>query len=257
MPYQDKAKQKEAQKRWEEKNRKGKQHKIWWAYLYEDSAPENFIDLMRESGIEGLAMKHDRDTTTAGELKETHWHVVVRFSHAVQAKEAKEVLTSFGCKEASVQYRDSWTAVARYLCHLDDPNKYQYDPADIVEFGGADYLNAINRTADKYRVVSEMCDWAKNNQCYSFNKLVDFARENNMEWFMALADNSAIFMREYLKSYRYDVLAGETEENFRVEPGESSVPAGFGTLCHSPGVPNPEPRTWTARTGVDNYEAKG
>ena len=116
---------------------------------------------MRESGMEGLAMKHDRDVTAAGEVKEAHWHVVVRFSHAVQAKEAKEVLTSFGCKEASVQYRDSWTAVARYLCHMDDPNKAQYNPADVVEFGGADYLAAINRAADKYRIISEMCDWAK------------------------------------------------------------------------------------------------
>ena len=118
----------EAQRRYEEKNRKGKQRTIWWAYLYEDSAPENFLDLMRESGMEGLAMKHDRDVTAAGEVKEAHWHVVVRFSHAVQAKEAKEVLTSFGCKEASVQYRDSWTAVARYLCHMDDPNRRNTTP---------------------------------------------------------------------------------------------------------------------------------
>jgi hypothetical protein len=56
-----------------------------------------------------------------------------------------------------------------------------------------------------------MCDWAKTNRVYSFNKLVDYARAENLEWFMALADNSAIFMREYLKSYRYDLLAGEEE----------------------------------------------
>ena len=211
MPYKDPEKQREAQRRYEEKNRKGKQRTIWWAYLYEDSAPENFLDLMRESGMEGLAMKHDRDVTAAGEVKEAHWHVVVRFSHAVQAKEAKEVLTSFGCKEASVQYRDSWTAVARYLCHMDDPNKFQYNPADVVEFGGADYLAAINRAADKYRIISEMCDWAKENRIYSFNKLVDYARANELEWFMALSDNCAIFMREYLKSYRYDLLSGEEE----------------------------------------------
>lgn len=202
---------KEKKAEWERKNRSGKVRKIWWGYLYEDSAPDNFLDLMRESGMEGLAMKHDRDVTAAGEIKEKHWHVVVRFSHAVQAKEAKDILTSFGCKEASVQYRDNWAAVARYLCHLDDPNKVQYDPADVVEFGGADYLAAINRTADKYRIIAEMCDWAKTNRVYSFNKLVDYARVENLEWFMALADNSAIFMREYLKSYRYDLLAGEEE----------------------------------------------
>lgn len=208
MPYKDPEKQKAAQKKWEQENRKGKLHKVWWGYLYEDSAPENFLDLMRESGMEGLAMKHDKDVTAAGEVKEAHWHVVVRFSHAVQARDAKEVLTSFGVKEPSIQYRDSWTAVARYLCHMDDPNKAQYDPGEVVEFGGADYLAAINRAADKYRIVSEMCDWAKANRIYSFNKLVDYARQENMEWFIALADNSAIFMREYLKSYRYDVLEG-------------------------------------------------
>lgn len=212
MPYKDPEKQREAQRRYEEKNRKGKQHKIYWAYLYEDSAPDNFLDLIRESGYEGLAMKHDRDTTAAGEVKEPHWHVIVHFSHAVAAKEAKEVLTSFGCKEKSVQYRDSWTAVARYLCHMDDPNKFQYNPADVVEFGGADYLDAINRSADKYRIVAEMCAWCKENRVYSFNRLVDYARDENLEWFMALCDNCAIFMREYLKSYRYDILEGAAEE---------------------------------------------
>ena len=54
MPYKDPEKQREAQRRYEEKNRKGKQRTIWWAYLYEDSAPENYLDLMRESGMEGL-----------------------------------------------------------------------------------------------------------------------------------------------------------------------------------------------------------
>ena len=37
------------------------------------------------------------------------------------------------------------------------------------------------------------------------------ARANELEWFMALSDNCAIFMREYLKSYRYDLLSGEEE----------------------------------------------
>ena len=210
MPYKDPEKQREAQRRYEEKNRKGKQRTIWWAYLYEDSAPENFLDLMRESGMEGLAMKHDRDVTAAGEVKEAHWHVVVRFSHAVQAKEAKEVLTSFGCKEASVQYRDSWTAVARYLCHMDDPNKAQYNPADVVEFGGADYLAAINRAADKYRIISRCATGRRRTASTASTSLLITPAPMSLSgsWH---SDNCAIFMREYLKSYRYDLLSGEEE----------------------------------------------
>lgn len=209
MAYADKEKQKAYQREWEKKHRKGKQHKIWWGYLYEDSAPDNWLDIARESGYEMLAMKHDKDVTAAGEVKETHIHVVVRLAHAGDLKDAKEALLPLGIKEASIQYRDSWTAVARYLCHMDDPNKAQYDPADVIEIGGADYLQAINRTADKYRIVAEMQDWVieetENGQVpRSFADLCNFARESNLEWFMALCDNTAIIMREFCKSIRAD-----------------------------------------------------
>lgn len=200
MPYKDP----EKKKRWEQENRRGKQHAIWWGYLYEDSSPENWLDLARESGYEMLAMLHDRDVTAAGELKEPHWHVVVRLSHAGSRADAEEALLPLGVKKASIQYRDSWTAVARYLCHLDDPNKTQYSPEHVVEMGGADYLQAINRTRDKYRVIAAMQDWVIENNCRSFAHLMDYARANDMEWFMALCDNCAVIMREYIKSRRYD-----------------------------------------------------
>ena len=84
---------------------------------------------------------HDKDVRPTGEIKETHVHVAVRFSHAVDLAAAKELLSSFGVKEPSVQYRDSWRAVCRYMVHMDDPDKYQYDPSIVCEscrpcFGG-------------------------------------------------------------------------------------------------------------------------
>lgn len=216
MPYKDPEKAKAAKRAWDERNRKGKLKRIFWAYLYEDSAPENYIELMREAGLEILAVRHDKDVDEAGELKKPHVHVLVRFSHAVSRAEAVEVLTSFGCLEKSVQYRDSWTACARYLCHMDDPSKFQYDPASVMEFGGADYMAAISRQSDKYRIVGEMQDWVceptKNGEKpRSFGDLNDYARAENLEWFMALCDSSALIMREFCKSKRYDWL-GKLEE---------------------------------------------
>lgn len=125
MPYKDP----EKKKQWERKNRgKGTTKAIWWGYLYFDSAPENWEQLIRESGYEAVWAVHDKDVRPTGEVKETHAHVAVRFSHAVDLETAKAVLTSFGVKEASVQYRDNWRAVCRYMVHMDDPDKYQYDP---------------------------------------------------------------------------------------------------------------------------------
>ena len=206
MAYADKEKQREYQRKWEKENRKGKLHRIWWGYLYEDSAPADWLDRARESGYEMLAMKHDQDVTATGEIKETHIHVALRAAHAISCADAKAVLVPLGVKEASIQYRDNWTAVARYLCHLDDPNKTQYSPEHVIEIGGADYMSAINRAADKYRIIAAMQDWVRDRDCISFANLFDYARENDMEWFMALCDNCAIVMREYIKSRRYDLL---------------------------------------------------
>lgn len=208
MPYKDP----EKKKQWERKHRgKGTTKAIWWGYLYFDSAPENWEQLIRESGYEAVWAVHDKDVRPTGEVKETHAHVAVRFSHAVDLETAKAVLTSFGVKEASVQYRDNWRAVCRYMVHMDDPDKYQYDPSIVCEAGGADWVTVIQRSSDKYAVIAAMQDWCDDpvnvrpSGCPpQFNDLMRYARANNQEWFMALCDNSAIVMREYCKGNRHD-----------------------------------------------------
>lgn len=208
MPYKDKAKKAQ----WEREHRgAGTQRKIWWGYLYFDSAPDDWETRIRESGYECVWACHDRDERPTGEKKEAHVHVAVRFSHAVFAKEAKAVLTSFGVKEASVQYRDSWRAVCRYMTHMDDPDKYQYEPSIVRECGGADWRSEVVRTSDKYKTIAEMMAWVedpandKANGCPAqFPDLLHYARDNQQEWFAALCDNCAIIMREYCKGLRHD-----------------------------------------------------
>lgn len=206
MPYKDP----EKKKQWEREHRKGKQRAIWWGYGYPDTMPDDWREVASKSGYEILAMFHNQDVNMDGELKEPHYHFAVRLSHAGTIDDAKAALLPLGVKEKSIQWRDSWRAVSRYMCHLDDPCKTQYSPEHVLEFGGADYLTAINRQKDKYRIVAAMQDWVTKTDCRSFAKLMDHAREADMEWFMALCDNCAVIMREYIKSRRYD--ANEKQE---------------------------------------------
>ena len=70
MPYKDKEKQREAQRRYEKKKRgKGKLHAIWWGYLYLDSAPDDWETRIRESGYECVWAMHDKDVRPTGEIK--------------------------------------------------------------------------------------------------------------------------------------------------------------------------------------------
>lgn len=204
MAYKDPEKQKAAQRRYEERRRKNKRKSIWWGYLYPESAEEGWLKRLKESGLEYFAIIHDKDVTATGEIKKTHVHIAVRFAHAVDRSEAVMVLGAIGVLDASVQYRDNWRAVARYMCHLDDPDKYQYDTSDVLQGGGADYYTAIHRGSDKYRVIADMQDYVDDNNICSFKRFMDYCRHNEPTWFMALCDNSAIIMREYIKSNRYD-----------------------------------------------------
>ena len=210
MPYKDPEKQREAQRRYEEKNRKGKQRTIWWAYLYEDSAPENFLDLMRESGMEGLAMKHDRDVTAAGEVKEAHWHVVVRFSHAVQAKEAKKFLLHSVARKQVCS-----TAIAgrllRVTCATWTIRTRRNTTPPMLSNLVVPTILLLSIARQTNIASSRRCATGRRRTAStaSTSLLITPAPMSlSGSWH---SDNCAIFMREYLKSYRYDLLSGEEE----------------------------------------------
>lgn len=200
MPY----KNAEDKKKWEQKNRVGKRKKIWWGYLYPSSAPEDWEQRIRESGLEVVWALHDKDLRANGTTKDPHAHVAVRFAHAIAAAEAKEVLGHFGVLVPSVQYRDSWKAVCRYMIHMDDPDKYQYNEGIVQESGGADWHDAIVRTCDTYKQIREMKAFCKSAGITSFATFSDWCDENNEEWSCAICDKAGRKVHDYINSLRYD-----------------------------------------------------
>ena len=65
---------------------------------------------------------------------------------------------------------------------------------------GADYQEIISLSSDKYKIIEEMIDFCEKYDINSFYLLSKYAFKNKETWKKALADNSAVFMREYLKS---------------------------------------------------------
>ena len=217
MPY----KNPEDKKKWEQKNRVGKRKKIWWGYVFLDSAPEGWEDKIRESGMEAVWAVHDKDKRADGSTKNAHAHVALRFTHAVPAHEAKEELAKFGVMEKSVQYRDSWRAVCRYMIHMDDPDKFQYDEKIVRESGGADWHDAIVRTCDTYKQIREMKAFCKKAHITSFATFSDWCDENNEEWSNAICDKAGRKVHDYINSLRYDKeKTGQTPKVVQDENGE-------------------------------------
>ena len=67
----------------------------------------------------------------------------------------------------------------------------------------------ISLPSDKYKVIEEMIDFCEKYNITSFYLLSKYAFQNNDNWKKALADNSAIFMKEYLKSKEWSQEKGQ------------------------------------------------
>lgn len=80
---------------------------------------------------------HDKDVTPDGEIKKAHYHVIIMYGGVKTAAQAEAIIKKIG--GVGVVPINHLPAYARYLIHLDDPDKAQYDVHDVTALSGADY----------------------------------------------------------------------------------------------------------------------
>ena len=103
----------------------------WTLLLYQDSAPENWEDKLKELHIPFIVSPlHDKDLKPDGTTKKPHYHIIVRFRSKKSFKQIKEgVCDPLGGPHPQPVF--DFPMMVRYLAHLDDPEKAQYDIEDI------------------------------------------------------------------------------------------------------------------------------
>lgn len=172
--------------------------------VYPESAPENWKSILENEIVPALISPlHDKDINADGEKKKAHYHVIIMFDTVKTEEQAKKIFDKIGgvgCQKINVIRN-----YARYLCHLDNPEKVQYNTKDVIKLCGADYDEIISLASDKYKVIDEMIDFCEKYDITSFYLLSKYAFKNNDQWKKALADNCSVFMREYLKSKQWSV----------------------------------------------------
>lgn len=173
--------------------------RTWATIVYPESAPLDWQERLGEQCIPCFVSPlHDKDINPTGEPKKPHYHVLFCYDGKKTFEQVSVVVSiigGVGCKRVQ-----STRGYARYLCHLDNPEKAQYQPNDVKQFAGADYLSIIGLPVDKYKALCEMQEYCIANNVFCYADLVDYARQNEMGWFRVLADTGSIMMREYLKS---------------------------------------------------------
>ena len=167
--------------------------------VYPESAPENWKDILSSEFIPAfISPLHDQDINPGGETKKAHFHVILMFDSTKTNEQAKEVFDKIA--GVGLERVNSIRGYARYLCHLDNPEKKQYKTEDVIALCGADYNGVIGLPTDKYKAIKEMMQYCIENRIYSYAQLLEYASENRFDWFRVLCDNGTVVIKEYLKS---------------------------------------------------------
>lgn len=178
----------------------------WTCLVYPDSAPENWKEILQKAFLETyISPLHDRDLNPDGTPKKPHYHVVLAWQGPTTYSNACEIAKEFG---GIVEPRvvGSLRGICRYLCHLDNPEKAQYNPDDVICYNGADWDLVINLKSDKYRSLEEMMDFCNKYKITAFPDLNTYARaKRKADWFRTLCDSGAYIMREYCKSLQWQL----------------------------------------------------
>lgn len=215
MPYKDKEKQKEAQRKYEEK-RKGTRHRGWVWVQYPDSVDRDFREKLVNEGVPTfISPLHDKDVNADGTKKKDHNHAVVLWDNPNTYENARAIADAIGAvmppknpKPGTPKpYAVNVRSALRYLCHLDNPEKAQYDPEKVTCINAtlADYYELINSAGDDDLVLDEITDYIDDNAVVSFAAFIRYCKQERPEWKRLAYHRYAALITRYIKSVAWEM----------------------------------------------------
>ena len=184
-------------------NKKDERARVWTIIVYPESAPEKWKEIINDKHISWACILHDKDVNPDGSKKKPHYHVVLVFEGKKSFSQIKAIADEL--KAPIPQKVESLRGMMRYLIHMDNPEKYQYDKSSIIAHSGAEIDHYISATtSERYELIAEMMDFIDGNNITEIEDMLLYARkERFMDWFPLLCDNSAYVIGQYIKSKRH------------------------------------------------------
>ena len=167
--------------------------------VYDDSAPENWKEYLSDLQVPLCYIYHDKDINPDGTPKKPHYHVLVCLEGVKTDKQIDSLFGSIAANGRICQV-NSKRGSARYLCHLDNPEKYQYNKSDVVQLCGLDYNEIISLPTDLFGYVCAMEDFIDKYNILSFSAFSRYCRKYNNDWFKSLCSSSSYVIDKYIKA---------------------------------------------------------
>jgi hypothetical protein len=181
-----------------------------WGYVvYPDSAPNNWRDILQQSGLQcAISPLHDADVNADETEKKPHWHIIMCWSGPTTYGVAKAMADKL-CAPIP-QPLESVRGYYRYLTHKDNPEKVQYNERDIVCINGFNIADYIELTRTEITSIKRaLVDFIRDENITEYSQLLEALIDSDMAVEFDIASNHTMFLNSYIRSRKYSVAEKE------------------------------------------------
>lgn len=188
----------------------------YWAFVaYPESLPENWQEILQSTGCPiAVSPLHDKDTDPTGELKKSHYHIIYCSSGPTTFNAVNRVCQSLN--GTIPQVLGAVRGYYRYFTHIDNPDKFQYDPKEILHINGFcpdDYFTLTSSEEDQ--LYSEIELFIRDRLIYELFDLVFLCKDEGLEQYLSFIRRHTIYFSALLRSRR---------EGLKAHNGEAAKP---------------------------------
>lgn len=175
----------------------------WTFVLYPESAPKDWREQIKLSGLmAAVSPLHDKDINPTGEAKKAHFHILLVYSGPTTYNAVAKFTASLNATVP--QALESVRGMYRYFSHKDNPEKYQYNEADITAINGFNIADLIELTKSEVNEIKmNILKLVRDVDITEYSGLVDFLIDNEMMTEYDVAINNTLFFNTYITSRRH------------------------------------------------------
>lgn len=174
----------------------------WTFVLYPESAPEDWQEKLKLSGLlAAVSPLHCKDLNPTGEPKKPHYHVLLVYSGPTTYSAVAKFTASLNA--TIPQPLESCKGMYRYFTHKDNPEKAQYDEADILHVNGFNIADLCELTKSEVNEIKlRVLRYIRDVDIVEYADLIDFLADNDMTVEYDVAVNNTFFFNSYVASRR-------------------------------------------------------
>lgn len=211
--------------------RAGQRTRNWTAIMYPDDLPEEWASALDDAHVKWIQSPlHDKDVNADGAPKKPHYHVLLMFDAVKRKQQVCDLLGSlYGYSDndsiigvASPQIVSDRCALVRYMAHLDNPSKAQYDVADIIGHNGADPAELLKYSqTETINMMVAIEEYIDDNMITELSDLSAMIRYEHPDWYTLVATKCTVYFSAYITSRRHKLA--------RIDPETGEIlPTGKG-----------------------------